>query len=768
MGMLTGSAGLFLFPLAVRCAADADSTINIDINISDTKDEELVKAERNTTSTVFMKDGEGASTSSAVDCQNRTVTLGAELTFGNLLDNIVRQQGNLTWSSQNLENIECVSEFVVMYRDADNDTASSTVLCPGYQILTSGKAFSCGYNLTEDLCGSRLLVMIEAWTQNRMIQPSTIVTVSCDELEVKEASADTIDTGYSNTNNDWQLPLVLASLQAFSTAAAQNRTAAAEKLQWSCSWTEWSAWSSCSITCGGKGELTRHRSHTGSRICTGREEEKKDCHVNLCPVDCVLSLWAEWSPCSSSCGNGMRTRKRDITQKAENWGKECPRNTEEQEPCVEEDCAVDGAWSSWSRWGYCSQTCGHGSRSRSRTCTMPIPQNGGNDCTGANLETKDCIMRICPPVDGRWSSWGRWSSCSRTCGKGEQRRVRTCTDPPASSGGRECTGDRFQNNVCFLRRCAGDEITTEETVTDRIVESLNVTKSIQTQTKSSIIATVKVDTVHCETPYHILGFLDPEVLLRNKTKMTNSSQPIQAGYTIKYTCSKGQVIDTHTNRRTFYVLCGESGQYERPSAWPACRRATHCVGPVARPGQADDVYLPVPRRDSPVNTNVKYKCKQNTARTIYAGCFFDGRYRYDDNWPSCDQNPTPNLCKESGATENSSVIIAIPGLTTTSHGWLTSPDYPDLSSSKSSCSWSVKAPYGYTLALGVEALRGESLNTSTPVLRITEKNSFLPSRQVSLQDIGRTFQTTESSVVIATVQGVELAWRLSYLVVEPT
>ena len=41
--MLTGSAGLFLCPLAVRCAADADSTINIDINISDTKDEVTVK-----------------------------------------------------------------------------------------------------------------------------------------------------------------------------------------------------------------------------------------------------------------------------------------------------------------------------------------------------------------------------------------------------------------------------------------------------------------------------------------------------------------------------------------------------------------------------------------------------------------------------------------------------------------------------------------------------------------------------------------------------
>jgi hypothetical protein len=758
---------ILLFPCAVLCTADADSTINIDINISDNKEQEH-RIERNTTSTVFMKEREATAAPSSVECVNRTVSLATELTFGTLLDNMIRPQGNLTWSGHNLENIDCVTEFVVMYRDADNETASSTVLCPGYQILTSGQAHSCGYNLTQARCGARLLVMIEAWTLNRMIQPSTVVTVNCDESAHEEAAVGSRPQGYTNTNTDWQLPLVLASLQAFSSAATQNSSASAEQLARSCSWTDWSGWGSCSITCGGRGRRTRQRSHTGSRICTGREEESKDCHVNLCPVDCVLSLWAEWSSCSTSCGNGMKTRKREITQKAQNWGNECPRNTEEQEPCIEEDCAVDGAWSSWSRWGYCSQTCGHGSRSRSRTCTMPTPQNGGNECLGANLETKECKMKVCPPVDGRWSSWGRWSSCSKTCGKGEQRRVRTCTDPPASSGGRECTGERFQNNICFLRRCAGEETTTEEMVTVEKDHGLNVTKNLEIPTTSRPVEDAKLEPVTCGAPPHVLGFLDPEVLLRNKTKMTNFTQDIQPGYTVKYTCSKGQVLDTRTNRRTFHMKCSEAGEYVIPATWPTCRAATHCVGPVARPGQGDDVYLPVPRRDSPVNTNVKYKCKQNTARIIYASCFYDGRYRYDADWPSCDQSPTPDLCKESGATENSNVMIAIPGLTTSSHGWLTSPDYPELSSTAASCSWAVKAPYGFTLALGVETLRGAGLNTTQHTLEIAEKNSVLPPRHVTLSHIGNTFLTLENSIVIRSVQGVDLAWRLSYLVVEPT
>merc|ERR1719483_1785441 len=350
-----------------------------------------------------------------------------------------------------------------------------------------------------------------------MIQPSTTVTVDCEEQPVLETSSKTSDQIYANT--DWQLPLVLASLQAFNSAAKQNRSVfSSEELIWTCNWTEWSNWSSCSITCGGKGEITRQRSHTGSRICTGKEEEKKDCHVNLCPVDCVLSLWGEWSACSMSCGNGIRTRKRNVTQEEKNWGKKCPRNIEEQEPCVEEVCAVDGAWSSWSRWGYCSQTCGEGSRSRSRTCAMPLPQNGGKDCIGANLETKDCLRSVCPPVDGRWSAWGRWSPCSKTCDKGEQRRVRTCTDPPASDGGRECTGDRFQNNVCFLRRCFEQETSTKESQT--VENLLNKTNSIETQTISNLIVkTLIPDTINCGDPPQVLGFLNPLVLMKNKTKL---------------------------------------------------------------------------------------------------------------------------------------------------------------------------------------------------------------------------------------------------------
>ena len=54
---------------------------------------------------------------------------------------------------------------------------------------------------------------------------------------------------------------------------------------------------------------------------------------------------------------------------------------------------MDGSWSSWSRWGDCSQTCGGGWRGRKRECTPPL--NGGSHCTGDAFEIADCRNSVC-------------------------------------------------------------------------------------------------------------------------------------------------------------------------------------------------------------------------------------------------------------------------------------------------------------------------------------------------------------------------------------
>lgn len=57
---------------------------------------------------------------------------------------------------------------------------------------------------------------------------------------------------------------------------------------------------------------------------------------------------------------------------------------------------VDGNFTTWGPWTSCSLTCGNGTRSRFRNCTNPPPQHGGNDCLGPRNETQDCFDGSCP------------------------------------------------------------------------------------------------------------------------------------------------------------------------------------------------------------------------------------------------------------------------------------------------------------------------------------------------------------------------------------
>ena len=57
---------------------------------------------------------------------------------------------------------------------------------------------------------------------------------------------------------------------------------------------------------------------------------------------------------------------------------------------------VDGGWSNWTLWTSCTVPCGEGTRERSRECNNPPPQYGGNDCEGSSSETCFCNSQPCP------------------------------------------------------------------------------------------------------------------------------------------------------------------------------------------------------------------------------------------------------------------------------------------------------------------------------------------------------------------------------------
>ena len=61
--------------------------------------------------------------------------------------------------------------------------------------------------------------------------------------------------------------------------------------------------------------------------------------------------------------------------------------------------AVNGNYTDWSSWTSCSTTCGVGVRTRNRTCSNPMPQFKGKSCEEQGLglpnEAEHCYMRQC-------------------------------------------------------------------------------------------------------------------------------------------------------------------------------------------------------------------------------------------------------------------------------------------------------------------------------------------------------------------------------------
>uniref|UniRef100_A0A8C6DPR2 Hemicentin-1 n=1 Tax=Moschus moschiferus TaxID=68415 RepID=A0A8C6DPR2_MOSMO len=225
-------------------------------------------------------------------------------------------------------------------------------------------------------------------------------------------------------------------------------------------WNTWQPWGTCSVSCG-KGTQTRTRlcnnpppSFAGS-YCDGAETQMQVCNERHCPIDGKWATWTSWSACSVSCGGGARQRTRDCSDPApQNGGNKCEGRDVQSDFCNSDSCPTHGNWSPWSGWGICSRTCNGGQMRRYRTCDNPRPSNGGRACGGPDSQIQRCNTDMCP-VDGSWGNWHSWSWCSTSCGGGEKTRKRLCNNPIPSKSGRPCPGDATQVSRCNIQVCPG-------------------------------------------------------------------------------------------------------------------------------------------------------------------------------------------------------------------------------------------------------------------------------------------------------------------------
>ncbi|XP_070560002.1 A disintegrin and metalloproteinase with thrombospondin motifs adt-1-like isoform X2 [Ptychodera flava] len=224
-------------------------------------------------------------------------------------------------------------------------------------------------------------------------------------------------------------------------------------------WSEWMPWSECSVTCH-NGSRRRHRScqaptggvdETG---CVGAALEAIECYSGPCGG---WSRWSVWSPCCHGKQERNRTCYKSepgIEHCQGNASEVANCDSDECQLQPREEPGFKGSrWSEWLPWTPCSTSCGLGNRTRSRGCVAPDHIDGREvACTGLSRQTEACNGNITCPAPGvnrtasTWTDWSSWSDCSVDCGRGEKLRLRTCLEET-------CPGSWMDLQECIELDC---------------------------------------------------------------------------------------------------------------------------------------------------------------------------------------------------------------------------------------------------------------------------------------------------------------------------
>ena len=89
----------------------------------------------------------------------------------------------------------------------------------------------------------------------------------------------------------------------------------------------WAEWSPCSVSCGSDAQRRRtfvvyHIDNSSCSDANPNSVQVAPCDFVPCPLDC-LGYWSSWAECDASCGRATATRRFIVTQEPTNGGLSC-------------------------------------------------------------------------------------------------------------------------------------------------------------------------------------------------------------------------------------------------------------------------------------------------------------------------------------------------------------------------------------------------------------------------------------------------------------
>lgn len=88
-------------------------------------------------------------------------------------------------------------------------------------------------------------------------------------------------------------------------------------------------------------KVQRKRDKWERRLDKKRRQKGSKRKTNLSDgpvIDCMVTPWSEWTPCSVTCGKGFITKTRMIKILPQNGGRKCPKKLSKKKKCKERKC----------------------------------------------------------------------------------------------------------------------------------------------------------------------------------------------------------------------------------------------------------------------------------------------------------------------------------------------------------------------------------------------------------------------------------------------